>query len=116
MDDTIRRLRESGTSIREIKRLVGCGQARIMRALETPMGTSCARPRGPQPKLTPEALKLIEETTLADGRTTNLSLVNRVKEEFGISVSPALICQARHQLHFTYRPPMRVQTLKAFFS
>ena len=37
MDDTIRRLRESGTSIREIKRLVGCGQARIMRALETPM-------------------------------------------------------------------------------
>ena len=52
IDDSIRRLRSSGRSIREIKRLLSCSQARITKALATPEGVSVCR-RGRPTKLTP---------------------------------------------------------------
>ena len=56
VDDTIRRLRNEGFSFAKIKRIVGCGQDRISRAIAEHMGVCVAKRPGPKPKLGLEAL------------------------------------------------------------
>ena len=111
VDDTIRRLRNEGFSFAKIKRIVGCGQDRISRAIAEPMGVCVAKRPGPKPKLGLEALNMVEESTLANGRETNGQLARRISETFGVTVSDVWVQRRRAQLHFTYRPPLKVQAL-----
>ena len=67
VDDTIRPLRNEGFSFAKIKRIVGCGQDRISRAIAEPMGVCVAKRPGPKPKLGLEALNMVEESTLGTG-------------------------------------------------
>lgn len=90
IDDSIRRLRSSGRSIREIKRLLSCSQARITKALATPEGVSVCR-RGRPTKLTPEVLEMVEHSTLAEPRLSNEQLAARITERLGVSISPSLV-------------------------
>ena len=99
VDDTIRRLRNEGFSFAKIKRIVGCGQDRISRAIAEHMGVCVAKRPGPKPKLGLEALNMVEESTLANGRETNGQLARRISETFGVTVSDVWVQRGARPTH-----------------
>jgi transposase len=107
-------LHERGLTREEIRAQLGCGTARIQRAInmwKEKHVIADPKPMGRPRKITEPIRTFIEVRTLQDARLAGTQLAHEIMGKFGVQVHPSTIVRMRNGLDFQYQPPRHVQAL-----
>lgn len=108
INEAILKLREQGASYSQIQNILHVGPNRISKVQK---GEFIPQKMGRSPKLTGEIKEFIDVNTMLDARLSNAELSKMIESHFNVSVSHKTIANARTNLGYKYRPPMKIQEL-----